>query len=187
VSPEAPLPGDPPPAATVLMLLGSLAVGLLALLLWSAHRLSRPRPEPERSALPPLQLAPAADPLALPLGRRGAPASPAPARAPAEPRRGPRARPPITTGLVLRSPTATRVAGGRDNGLDSPTPKSDPPPVSRSGDDGQPAAAATPPRRLDAGRGAAALGGSLGLEDLSPAQTSFGASPSASPGGGGGD
>jgi hypothetical protein len=187
VSPEAPRPGDPPPPAGVLILFGSLGLGLLALLLWAGYRLSRSRPAPVRSALPPFQLAPAAEPLPLPLGLRGAPASLALPGAPAEPPRGPGDRPAITTGLVLRSPTAARVLPDRKSGLKRPTTKSDQLPKSRRRDDGRPAAVAAPSLRLDAGRGADALGGSLGLEDLSPAQTSFGASPSASPGGGGRD
>jgi hypothetical protein len=187
VSSETLPPRDSPPPAGILVLLGSLGLGLLALLLWAGHRLSRSRPEPERSALPPLKVAPAAVPLSLPLDLRDLPAARSAASRPTRQARGPRVRPVLTTGLVLRSPTAARVTGGRESALKNPTAKSDSRPDSPGRDDERPGNDVAPPRRLDTATGAAALGGSLGLEELAPAQTSFGSSPSASPGRAGGD
>jgi hypothetical protein len=183
------VPGDPPAPVGVLVLLGSLGVGLLALLLWSGYRLSRGEPEPQPS--PQLRSSPRLDPAAgllpLPSGFRGSPFSPTPSGATAPPSRGRRDRAPITTGLVLRSPAPGRVAAGRDKGPGRPKPESDRPAESPGGENGRNASVAAPPQRLGGGGGAAALGGSLGLEDLAPAQTRFGASPPSPRAGAGAD
>lgn len=186
-SPEPPLSADSALPIRVLVLLGGLGAALLAVLLWSGYRLSRPRAEPAISEPAPFAIAPAGGDPALPPGPSGAPAWGGPFAAPPARRLGRRARPPMTTGLVLRSPSAAGGSGDRESTrAERPTVQNDRRTESGRGTGERPAAGAPPSRRPGSGNGAAALGGSLGLDDLSPAQTSFGASPSASPAGGGG-
>ncbi len=165
------------------LLLGGLGMALLAVLLWAGYRLSLPRPEPEISAPAPSGSAPAAGVPPLVPGFPGAPSRwRGSAAAPLGPRRGRRAPVSVTTGLVLRSPVAAGGSGRRESGSEErPTAESQQPAESRGGTAERPAAGEPPSSRLGSGNGAAALGGSLGLEDLSPAQSSFGASPSSSP------
>jgi hypothetical protein len=186
-SPEPPVSADSALPTRVLFLLGGFGAALLAVLLWSGYRLSQPRPEPVISEPALFGIAPAGGDPALPLGPSGAPAWGGPVAASPERRLGRRARPPMTTGLVLRSPLAAAGSGGRESTQEErPTVQNDRRTESRRSTGETPAAGAPPSRRPGSGNGAAALGGSLGLEDLSPPQTSFGASPFASPAGGSG-